>query len=995
MAEVAHPQIKVQSPTENNAQALSFSPPQEGVIITRDADPRNSNSSDVRPQLNGKGFPAKLIRPRSSNRTNSFSNSDGRRDSNAGMDPLSKHIIQRTGVPSPQKARPGEGAEDGGASPTSPSRTSTDPGITRTDSSVSMSKELKKSVHWLQAVQEVNSSSYHRNRVSFLGRFLSKRRDSLDVREEEEEEDVTDKRAEGAEAETFSQPLGYIPKYPEPPKYIKVRSRGKKEKDFDRVFLAQELRGRTGVEVAQAGGRKINPSERAKQGQAIWALEFSKDGRYLAAGGHDHIVRVWAVIATEDDRAMHEKQEELAKDGSHTRLSAPVFKASPVQEYEGHTASVLDLSWSKNNFLLSSSMDKTVRLWHTSRAECLCAFKHSDFVTSIQFHPRDDRFFLAGSLDSKLRLWSIPDKSVAHWTQLNELITSVAFTPDGKTAIAGCLSGACIFYETEGLKQLTQMHVRSAHGKNSKGSKITGIQSVNYPPTDPNGDVKLLITSNDSRVRVYNFRDKSLELKLKGAENNSSQIRASFSDDARFIISGSEDKKAYIWSTGPPEKDKDKRPMEMFEAHSSTVTAAIMAPIRTRQLLQSSGDPLFDICNPPPIQLISRTDSRSSKGTDAESVPPTPSHPKRPEENPAWISRSAHPNGNIIVTADFSGHIKVFRQDCAYKQRLRNNENWDASSTFSKKMLHRSSSIATRASKQSTRDSLAYPSDRILSWRQSIDRSSAAPSMNSSHDTFPHSPHRSSFARSISPRKSFPSNPRTNSTSHAHPLSASSTPSIQLAASFASSTHSADAASSLSKASTAADAHRDLNVYPKKRQTALLNAPEHNPLLISDTIGTSSAFYDRAQYESLASATRRKGSVDINGNPVDGGSGGTEARSTRSVRSQSMRSYETASEMGVGANGNGNGNGNGVVNGANGSGNLLVDETGHLKRPPVGGNRIGSVGSEVSVLSSEVEGSEADEGERCGRCGSENFRARRKGPGVMVLECVRCGKVAE
>ena len=324
---------------------------------------RAADAYIVRPQLNGKGFPAKLIRPRSSNRTNSFSNSDGRRDSNAGMDPLSKvreqrrgfqaslislqHIIQRTGVPSPQKARPGEGAEDGGASPTSPSRTSTDPGITRTDSSVSMSKELKKSVHWLQAVQEVNSSSYHRNRVSFLGRFLSKRRDSLDVREEEEEEDVTDKRAEGAEAETFSQPLGYIPKYPEPPKYIKVRSRGKKEKDFDRVFLAQELRGRTGVEVAQAGGRKINPSERAKQGQAIWALEFSKDGRYLAAGGHDHIVRVWAVIATEDDRAMHEKQEELAKDGSHTRLSAPVFKASPVQEYEGHTASVLDLSWSK------------------------------------------------------------------------------------------------------------------------------------------------------------------------------------------------------------------------------------------------------------------------------------------------------------------------------------------------------------------------------------------------------------------------------------------------------------------------------------------------------------------------------------------------------------------------------------------------------------------------------------------------------------------------
>src|SRR3954469_797875 len=109
-------------------------------------------------------------------------------------------------------------------------------------------------------------------------------------------------------------------------------------------------------------------------------------------------------------------------------------------------------------------MDKTVRLWHISRPECLCCFQHSDFVTSIQFHPKDDRFFLAGSLDSKLRLWSIPDKSVAFTAQTPEMITAVAFTPDGRYAMAGCLDGQCLFYETEGLKYQTQLHVRSAKG---------------------------------------------------------------------------------------------------------------------------------------------------------------------------------------------------------------------------------------------------------------------------------------------------------------------------------------------------------------------------------------------------------------------------------------------------------------------------------------------------------------------------------------------------
>lgn len=369
---------------------------------------------------------------------------------------------------------------------------------------------------------------------------------------------------------------------------LKVNRKG--PADFDGLRLAQELNDCTG---------------------AIWCMRWSVDGQLLAVAGQDQLLRVycsskaWKYFTQLRNKASGQQTSPCStKDRSFTGSRSnsmsscdnismdATFSPGAVNSrlwsedntlseegplllfsaYRGHTADVLDISWSKNHFLLSSSMDKTVRLWHVTRVECLCTLRHADFVTTISFHPKDDRYFLSGSLDGKLRLWNIPDKRVTLWNEVpavssqprasksresgaqsHGLITASAFVQNGKFAVIGTYDGRVIFYSTDQLKYFTQLHVSvkglvssalsdpmsSKRGRKRRSNKVTGIESV-----DEN---KILVTTNDSRLRLYDLRDLSLACKYKGCINISSQIRASVSHDNKYIVCGSENSSFYIW----------------------------------------------------------------------------------------------------------------------------------------------------------------------------------------------------------------------------------------------------------------------------------------------------------------------------------------------------------------------------------------------------------------------------------------------------------------
>lgn len=386
----------------------------------------------------------------------------------------------------------------------------------------------------------------------------------------------------------------------------------------------------------------------------IWCMKFSCCGRLLATAGQDKVLRIWVVknafqffqdmrskynaekvspTPSQESLVSHQSVDEhsLIAEALKEEGNKHIFVSKPFCTYTGHTSDLLDVSWSKNYFILSSSMDKTVRLWHISRKECLCCFQHIDFVTAIVFHPRDDRYFLSGSLDGKLRLWNIPDKKVAVWNEVEgtpKLITAANFCQNGKFAVVGSYDGRCIFYNTDQLKYHTQIHVRSTRGRNATGRKISGIEPMP-------GEDKILVTSNDSRIRLYDLRDLSLSCKYKGYVNISSQIKASFSHDGKYIVSGSENRDIYVWKTNHDYSKfssvrRDRNDFwEAIKAHNAVVTCAIFAP---------NPDDIIKMVN------------EQNVGEDQDDK----------VEDPMVEQHTKGCGGHVLISADFNGCIKVF-----------------------------------------------------------------------------------------------------------------------------------------------------------------------------------------------------------------------------------------------------------------------------------------------------------------------------------------------
>jgi WD40 repeat protein len=272
-----------------------------------------------------------------------------------------------------------------------------------------------------------------------------------------------------------------------------------------------------------------------------------------------------------------------------------------------HTGSVSSSVFSPDGkTILTSSNDKTARLWDLS-GNCLVTFSgHSFPVNSAIFSP-EGKTILTASPYGIVKLWDLNGNCLvtfsAHERNLYYYYSSV-FSPDGKTILTSSfdktarlwdLSGKClttfsghlfpvnsVIFSPDGKTILTASGDYSAKLWDLSGNCLVTFSGhtfyVNSAVFSPDGKT-VLTSSSDKSAKLWDLSGKCLAT----FSGHTDQIfNALFSPDGKSVITASGDNSAKLW-------DLSGKCLATFSGHTDKVSGAVFSP-DGKTILTSSSD---------------------------------------------------------------------------------------------------------------------------------------------------------------------------------------------------------------------------------------------------------------------------------------------------------------------------------------------------------------------------------------------------------------------
>jgi WD40 repeat protein/flagellar biosynthesis GTPase FlhF len=302
----------------------------------------------------------------------------------------------------------------------------------------------------------------------------------------------------------------------------------------------------------------------------VWSVAFSSDGRSLASGGDDGLIKVWDFEAQASEQLPVEHPTSVrsvatSPDGKTFATGAgrlvKFWDASTHKElasFEDFGEAVWSVAFSPDGRVLAAGgQGKVVKLWDvTSRQRLLPDLVgHTGTVTSIAYSP-DRRLLATASRDSTVKLWDASThEELATLGGYHKPVLCAAFSGDGKLLATGDGDGLVVVWDVEKRTRL--------------GDILQHNGPVNSVAFSPDGSM-LASAGDDLKVMVWGTHPFML---LASLEDHADKVRAvAFSPDGRTLATGGDDTDVMLWDT------RSFKRLLTLKGHTNSVSSLAFSP---------------------------------------------------------------------------------------------------------------------------------------------------------------------------------------------------------------------------------------------------------------------------------------------------------------------------------------------------------------------------------------------------------------------------------
>ncbi|XP_010530815.1 PREDICTED: WD repeat-containing protein 13 [Tarenaya hassleriana] len=245
-----------------------------------------------------------------------------------------------------------------------------------------------------------------------------------------------------------------------------------------------------------------------------------------------------------------------ASDGTLTVCSVSE-QPSVLKQLTGHTKDVTDFDFSSNNqYIASSSLDKTIRVWELSKGVCIRVIYGTSAQLCIRFHPVNNNFLSAGNANKEIAVYNFSTGRTIKKLVFDDEVTSMDHDHTGHLIFCGDAHGT--IYSVS-MDSHTGSLSRSHRHRGSHKSPVTTVKYRSFSLL-ASGPVLLTCTQDGNlcffgvALEIKGYLTLRCSLKLAPRIH---RIQASFCpllslEKGEYIVAGSEDSNVYFYDLTKP-----------------------------------------------------------------------------------------------------------------------------------------------------------------------------------------------------------------------------------------------------------------------------------------------------------------------------------------------------------------------------------------------------------------------------------------------------------